>query len=206
MYNKERAKNIVKKDIRFIPAGINENVSLKSAKIETSPTGKTFIEITFEKDGATMTSTEWKPRKGQFTITDKDLQIKEDNQFSRLMQVLNCFYKDEELVFNGTTFEDFISEVADYLNRADKSILLRVKCVYNKDGYITLPSYAKYTFIEPMNLPEGKASVIAELSIDQFTKPIIADTEQPVDALSVNTSSITQSSTVVTGTVDGLPF
>ena len=63
------------------------------------------------------------------------------------------------------------------LNAANKNILLRVKIVYNKKGYTTLPNYCKFTFIEPMNLPEGEKSKIAELSIDQFTKPVIADVE-----------------------------
>lgn len=39
------------------------------------------------------------------------------------MQLLICFYKDEELVFNGTNFEEFAKEVVDYLNKADKSKL-----------------------------------------------------------------------------------
>ena len=204
MYIKERAYNIPKNDRLFIPAGIIENVALKSAKVETSANGNTFLEITFEKDKATLTDTEWKPMKGQFTVTDEDLQKKEDNQFSRMMQILLCFYKDEDLVFNGTSFDTFVKEVADYLNKADKSILLKLKAVYNNKGYISLPSYAKYTFIEPMNLPEGKTSMIAELSIDQFTKPVIADTETPVDNLDTDFS---QNSTNITApNSDGLPF
>ena len=121
-----------------------------------------------------------------------------------MMQILLCFYKDEDLVFNGTSFDTFVKEVADYLNKADKSILLKLKAVYNNKGYISLPSYAKYTFIEPMNLPEGKTSMIAELSIDQFTKPVIADTETPVDNLDTDFS---QNSTNITEpNSDGLPF
>lgn len=119
-------------------------------------------------------------------MTDEQLQAKEDTQFSRMMQILLCFYKNEELVFNGTSFEEFANEVVTYLNNADKSKLLRVKVVYNKDGYTTLPSYAKYTFIEPMVLPEGSASAIVELGIDQFTKPVTADSEKTVTNLATS--------------------
>lgn len=189
MYSKERAQQIVKNDVKFIPAGIHENVTLKSARVAESPTGLKFLEIVFEKNGATLTQTEWKPTKFE-GMDDSALQKKEDTQFSRMMQILLCWYSDDQLVFNGTSFEEFSQEVVNYLNNADKSKKLRVKIVYNDKGYTTLPSYARYTFIEPMVLPEGQTSSITELRIDNFTKPVVADTETPVANLtSINTSS-----------------
>lgn len=189
MYSKERAQQIVKNDVKFIPAGIHENVTLKSARVAESPTGLKFLEIIFEKNGATLTQTEWKPTKFE-GMDDSALQKKEDTQFSRMMQILLCWYSDEELVFNGTSFEEFSQEVVNYLNNADKSKKLRVKIVYNDKGYTTLPSYARYTFIEPMELPEGQTSSITELRIDNFTKPVVADTETPVANLTgISTSS-----------------
>lgn len=189
MYSKERAQQIVKNDVKFIPAGIHENVTLKSARVAESPTGLKFLEIVFEKNGATLTQTEWKPTKFE-GMDDSALQKKEDTQFSRMMQILLCWYSDEQLVFNGTSFEEFSQEVVNYLNNADKSKKLRVKIVYNDKGYTTLPSYARYTFIEPMVLPEGQTSSITELRIDNFTKPVVADTETPVTNLtSISTSS-----------------
>lgn len=189
MYSKERAQQIVKNDVKFIPAGIHENVTLKSARVAESPTGLKFLEIVFEKNGATLTQTEWKPTKFE-GMDDSALQKKEDTQFSRMMQILLCWYSDEQLVFNGTSFEEFSQEVVNYLNNADKSKKLRVKIVYNDKGYTTLPSYARYTFIEPMELPEGQTSSITELRIDNFTKPVVADTETPVANLTgISTSS-----------------
>lgn len=203
MYSKERAQNIAKKDVKFIPAGITENVVLDSARVDKSPNGNSFIEILFKNgESATLTQTEWKPGKIN-DMTDADVQKKEDTQFSRMMQILLCFYTDEQLIFNGTTFEEFAKEVVDYLNNADKSKLLRVKIVYNDKGYTTLPSYAKYTFIEPMVLPEGKTSAIVELGIDNFTKTVVADREAKVDSLRVETST---GGYVSTGTSSDLPF
>lgn len=199
MYSKERAQQIVKNDVKFIPAGIHENVTLKSARVAESPTGLKFLEIVFEKNGATLTQTEWKPTKFE-GMDDSALQKKEDTQFSRMMQILLCWYSDEELVFNGTSFEEFSQEVVNYLNNADKSKKLRVKIVYNDKGYTTLPSYARYTFIEPMVLPEGQTSSITELRIDNFTKPVVADTETPV----ANLTSISTSSD--NADLNGLPF
>jgi hypothetical protein len=199
MYSKERAQQIVKNDVKFIPAGIHENVTLKSARVAESPTGLKFLEIVFEKNGATLTQTEWKPTKFE-DMDDSALQKKEDTQFSRMMQILLCWYSDEQLVFNGTSFEEFSQEVVNYLNNADKSKKLRVKIVYNDKGYTTLPSYARYTFIEPMVLPEGQTSSITELRIDNFTKPVVADTETLVANL---TSTSTSSDNA---DPNGLPF
>lgn len=187
MYSKERAQKIEKNDTKYIPAGIQENVALKSARVTTSPQGNMFLEIVFEKDGATLTQTEWKPTKFG-NMTEEDLQKKEDTQFSRMMQILLCFYKDEELIFNATSFADWAAEIANYLNKADKSKLLRVKIVYNNKGYTTLPTYAKYTFIEPMSVSKEDSAII-ELGIDKFTRPVVADKEEVVDTLSVTETS-----------------
>ena len=196
MYSKERAQQIAKNDIKYIPAGIQENVALNSARVTTSPNGNPYLEITFKKDGATLTQTEWKPTRFN-NMSDEDLQKKEDTQFSRMMQILLCFYKDEELAFTATTFEGWAEEVANYLNRADKNRLLRVKVVYNNKNYTTLPTYAKYTFIEPMTVSK-EDSAIVELGIDKFTRTVVADNEDTIDILPTN--NVTEDND------NGLPF
>lgn len=185
MYSKERASQVIKKDIKYIPAGIQENVALESARLAESPTGRSYIEIKFSKDGATMTRTEWEPRRTEMD-TDETYQSKEDKQFSRVMQILLCFYKDEELVFNCSTFKEWATEVVNYLNKADKTKLVRAKVVYDDRGYATLPQYAAYTFIEPMTV---ETSSIIELGIDRFTRPVIADVEKPADPLTVTSTT-----------------
>ena len=81
--------------------------------------------------------------------------------------------------------------VVNLLNAANKDILLKVKIVYNNKGYTTLPTYCKFTFIEPMNLPEGQKSKITELNIDLFVRPVVADKENkeenPLDMISTDT-------------------
>lgn len=176
-YSKQRAASISKNDIKYIPAGIIEDVVLKSVRTEVSPNGNRFLEIIFEKDGATLVHTEWEPTLGGYVTTEEQLQTKMDKQYSRMLQILSCYYKDEETDFNGESFDQFAKWVTNMLNNVDKSKKLRVKIVYNDKGYTTLPNYAKYTFIEPMELPEGKVSSIAMLNIDQFTKPVVADKE-----------------------------
>lgn len=208
MYSKERAASIEKNDIKYIPTGIIEDITLKSARADVSPTGNNFLEITFEKNGATLIHTEWEPTMGQYVTSEEELQKKADNQYSRMLQILVCFYKLEEIDFNGESFKDFAKYIADMLNKADKSVKLRVKVVYNKKGFTTLPNYARYTFIEPMVLPEGKTSSITKLNIDAFEKPIVADNEITVNNpfSNNNTTATAVPQFSETTKTDDLPF
>lgn len=206
MYSSERANKIESNDIKLLGAGIHENVSFVAARTEKTPNGNSFLELKFEKNGAVLTHTEWEPTAFN-GMSDADLQLKQDKQFKRLLQVLKCFYKPEMLVFNGSNFTEFANWVVNLLNNADKSILLRIKAIYNNKGYITLPAYAKYTFIEPMILPEGETSVVVQLNVDNFEKVIVADKEESVNTDNVITSGTMGASTVINGELSsGLPF
>jgi hypothetical protein len=178
MYSSQRAQAIVKKDVTHLAAGIHEDVKLVSVKLDTSVQGNKFLEFKFEKEGKPLTHTEWEPTK-RAEETDEAFQDKCDNQFSRIEQILKCFYPNQEdRQFVGENFTQFAQWVCDLLNKANLDILLRIKVVYNDRGYTTLPKYAKYTFIEPMTIPSDK-SVIVKLGIDNFEKPVIADNEKP---------------------------
>lgn len=178
IYSSQRAKTIQKKDFTYLGAGIHDNVKLTNVRVDESVQGNKFIEFTFTDDiGRSMTHTEWEPTLGP-NMTENDLQAKCDNQFKRIDQILECFYPNEEdRMFTGSSFADFANWILYMLNKADRETLLRIKAVYNQRGYVTLPRYAKYTFIEPMSkVNEGK-SVITKLNIDDFEKPIVADDE-----------------------------
>ena len=202
MYSRERA-NIVKNDMQFIPAGIQENIMLKSARTEKSINGNQFLEIKFERNGAILTHTEWEPRLTNFCTTQEELQEKSDNQYSRMLQILSCFYSDSELNFNGDTFKEFAEWVVKMLNNADKTKKVRAKVVYNDRNYTTLPKYAKFTFIEPMTI-DSESSNIAELSMDKFKKSVIADNESNIkDSLQTEIEEVSFDSDEPNGT---LPF
>ena len=178
-----------------IPAGINEDVVISEVKVETSKNGNVYIAFTFEKDGATASQTEWEPRKWP-DMDDAKFQEVCTKQVKHTLQILECYYPKEALAFSGETFKEFANWVKALMNKADLSKKLRVKFVYKDNGYIELPKYCMYTFIEPMTVPKEE-SKIAELSIDQFTKPIVADKEETVvNPLTVSTDV----------KVDDLPF
>lgn len=178
VFSTELAEKIeVNNGNKYLEAGIHEDVKLVSARAATSINSNKFLEIKFEKEGKELIHTEWEPTPNP-TVSAEENQKKATNQVSRIMQILKCFYPKEALTFSGESYSEFINWVVNLLNTADKSKLVRLKVVYNSKGYTTLPNYAKFMFIEPMNLPEGQSSKISILGIDTIVKPnIIADKE-----------------------------
>ena len=194
IYSTELANKIetIDNSNKYLEAGIHENVSLVSSRTEKSINGNTFLEIKFEKDGKVLTHTEWESNKLP-EMTEEAYQERVSKQVKRVLQILSCFYPKEALVFTGATYKEFAEWAANLLNAADKTKLVRVKVVYNNKGYTTLPNYCKFTFIEPMNLPEGQKSMISILNIDQITRPVIADKEtkedNPLETISQDTNN-----------------
>lgn len=176
IYSTELANQIQESKNKYLEAGIHDNVKFVNARVDKSINGNIFIEFKFEKDEQTMTHTEWESTKKSME-SEEDFQNRANRQVKRILQILSCFYPKEALVFAGSSFSEFANWVVNLLNAANKDILLRVKIVYNNKGYTTLPNYCKFTFIEPMNLPEGQVSKITELNIDVFVCPITADKE-----------------------------
>lgn len=181
---------------KYLEAGIHDNVKFTSVKTAVSPTGKNFIEFRFEKDGKELVHTEWEPKE-RAEDTEEQNQDKATNQVTRINRILRCFYPKEVLNFTGSSYKEFTNWVVAMLNAANKDTLLKVKVVYNKDGYTTLPSYVKFAAIEPMNIPmgfyeEGKnESMIREITgIDLFVKPVVSDKETiEVNPLEVKTEA-----------------
>ena len=194
VYSTELANKIetIDNSNKYLEAGIHENVSLVSSRTEKSINGNTFLEIKFEKDGKMLTHTEWESNKLP-EMTEEAYQERVSKQVKRVLQILSCFYPKEALVFTGATYKEFAEWAANLLNAADKTKLVRVKVVYNNKGYTTLPNYCKFTFIEPMNLPEGQKSMISILNIDQITRPVIADKEikedNPLETINQDTNN-----------------
>lgn len=176
IYSTELANQIQESKNKYLEAGIHDNVKFVSARVDKSINGNIFTEFKFEKDEQTMTHTEWESTKKPME-SEEDFQNRANRQVKRILQILSCFYPKEALVFAGSSFSEFANWAVNLLNAANKDILLRVKIVYNNKGYTTLPNYCKFTFIEPMNLPEGQVSKIIELNIDVFVRPITADKE-----------------------------
>ena len=184
----------------FMPAGINENVTLKEVNVNTSPTGKNFLEVIFEdKDGKTATYDEWKNEKNMWTKTDAELQQRDNQQFGRILQIVKCFY-DEIPQAEFNTFIDMINWIKSLLDSkiAEKK-QLRLKTTYDKKGFVRVSKNGIY--VEPMNVTETQIVITGR---DILAKPEIpVDKEQPAqDPLSaMSTTPETESKSD-----DDLPF
>jgi hypothetical protein len=171
------AFNVEKKDVAFLDSGIHEDVLMTGIRKEKSQNGNLFIEFAFAKDGKRLTHTEFEPTKSP-NQSDDEFNSKINNQVARVLQIMSVFYpKDVLSGFEGDSFDQFATWVKSLLDAADKTKLLRVKAVYSANGYVGLPKYSAYTFIESMDIAKEN-SKIAKLGIDVFDRPNIGDKEQ----------------------------
>lgn len=181
----------------YMPVGINENVILKSVEAKKSPNGHDFLEIIFEdSEGKTASMTEWKNEKSMWVKTDEDLQRRDNLQFGRIMQVINCYFPKIEGEFN--TFKEMIDWVQATLSPmvATKKAL-RLKVVYDKNNYTQVSKNG--IFVEPMDKVETE---IKKFFRDSFERQVVADVEKSTDPLASATNA---DSTQASGG-DDLPF
>lgn len=197
MYN---TKNTITSNEEFVSsymtAGINENVTLKSVDVKLSPTQKYFLEIIFEdSEGKTATMTEWKNEKNMWVKTDENLQRRDNIQFGRIMQIINCFYPEIEGEFN--TFKEMIDWVKSTLTpMIETKKKLRLKVIYNSRNYTEVSKNG--IFVETM---DKNPSEIKKFAKDNFERQIIADAEGTADPLAAGNTASTQANGD-----DDLPF
>lgn len=201
MYNTKTATiNNEEFNSNYIPVGINDNITLKEVSVEKSPQGKDFLRVTFENEaGQTAEFTEWKNEKNMWIKTDADLQNKDNQQFGRIIQLINCFTTTPDVEINS--FDEMIKWVKGILDPFIKDKKnLRLKVTYNKNGYTQVSKYG--TYVEPMDVTESQIKLFKN---DLFERPVKADAEKPADPLATDPIKV---DTPVTETknVDDLPF
>lgn len=178
-YSKKAAQEVSDFKSKYMNAGINENVTLDKVEVKVSPNGNKMFDITFvNEQGQTAVHTEWEPKMAPWMKDKTDLERNQARQFKKMLQILLCFYKDEQINFEGEDFMSFANYIATMLNAADKTKKLRLKLVYNKDGYTTIPTAVDDAFIEPMNVEESNIKITAK---DVVVRPVIADKETKND-------------------------
>lgn len=198
MYNTKTAIiNNEEFNSNYMPVGINENITLKEVSVEKSPQGKDFLRVTFENEaGQTADFAEWKNEKNMWIKTDEDLQNKDNLQFGRILQLVNCFTTAPDVELNS--FVDMInwvkSTVTPFIPTKKK---LRLKVIYDKKGYTQVSKYG--TYVEPMDVAESQIKLFKN---DLLERPVKADVEKPADPLAA-----TMADTPVTeNKTDDLPF
>ena len=187
---------------KYMNAGINDNVTLKEVNVMKSPTGRDYLEITFEDaNRATASLTEWKNEKNQWIKTDEDLQHRDNQQFGRMLQILKCYFDSiEDVELN--TFSDMINWVKSKLDSViGGKKLLRLKTTYDNKGFIRVSTYG--TFVEPMDVKETQIVLTGR---DKTVRPEFkVDDEKSVDPLASPQES-TPDNTIAEEKKDDLPF
>ena len=181
----------------YMPVGINENITLKEVNVNKTPNGRDFLEIIFQNEqGQTATMTEWKNEKNIWIKTDEDLQKRDDQQFGRILQVIDAV-KGGHNDFEGSSFVEMITWAKTCLNDGDNNPV-RLKVTYDKNGYTQVSKNG--IFIEPMSIEESQIKLWKN---DLLERPVKADVEKPNDPLTGNSAPVTESAS--TG-ADDLPF
>ena len=182
----------------YMPVGINENVTLKEVNVNKTPQGRDFLEIIFENEqGQTATMTEWKNEKNMWIKTDEDLQQRDNQQFGRILQVIDAV-KGKHDDFEGSSFIEMINWVKQQLMPGNglKSAV-RLKVVYDKKGFTKVSSLG--IFVEPMDIEESQIKLWKN---DLLERPIVADKEPATDPLTPMSTPETETKTGA----DDLPF
>ena len=186
----------------YIPVGINENIVLKEVNVNKSTNGKDFLEIIFENEnGQTATMTEWKNEKNMWIKTDEDLQKRDNQQFGRILQVIDAAM-GSHTDFEGSSFLEMINWVKQQLepatNTANMRAAMRLKVTYDKNGFTQVSKNG--IFVEPMGAEESQIKLWKN---DLLERPIVADKEPTTDPLDPTITPVTE--TTSTG-ADDLPF
>ena len=181
----------------YMPTGINENITLKEVNVSKTPNGRDFLEIIFENsDGQTATMTEWKNEKNMWIKTDEDLQRRDNQQFGRILQVIDAV-KGGHNDFEGSSFVEMITWAKTCLGDGESSPV-RLKVTYDKNGYTQVSKNG--IFVEAMSVAESQIKLWKN---DLLERPVQADVEKPSDPLTGTTSApVTADSTGA----DDLPF
>lgn len=191
----------------YMPVGINENIILKEVNVNKTPQGRDFLEIIFENEnGQTATMTEWKNEKNQWIVTDEDLQRRDNQQFGRILQVIDAVTGKHD-DFEGSSFVEMINWAKSQIDRMiaastsgtteEIKVPVRLKVVYDKKGYTKVSSLG--VFVEPMSVTESQIKLWKN---DLLERPIVADKEPVADPLSVTAAPVTETHTGA----DDLPF
>ena len=188
----------------YMPVGINENITLKEVNVNKTQNGRDFLEIIFENaDGQTATMTEWKNEKNMWIKTDEDLQRRDNQQFGRILQVIDAV-KGGHNDFEGSSFVEMITWAKQALNDG-VSDSVRLKVTYDKNGYTQVSKNG--VFVESMSVAESQIKLWKN---DLTERPVKADDEKANDPLAPTSTPVTETTDTVQETVstgaDDLPF
>ena len=139
---------LVTKAPSYIGVGIHE-VELTDIVLDESKNGKTFFAYYYTNDkGQRLSKTEW-----EVNLPDNFNSLPEakkdayeavmQQQMKRILKVAKLFVPEEEFKVDKDfkTFREFCQFVKNKIGDKNKGVKLRIKATYDKNGWVTTPSY-----------------------------------------------------------------
>lgn len=193
---------------QYLEAGIHENVELKNVEYAKTPQGNEYIAFTFENESGKLVHTEWSPKSKD--DDQEKLQERVTNQIKRIKQIVTKFVPEDKYVINANNFKEFADYTVKVLNIANKGQKVRLKALYSSNGFVTLPNYSKFQFIESMSIPKEQSKIrILALDKDKMVRPTpsarINNSSNPLSDLD-NLNNELSSASNSTPNIDDLPF
>lgn len=162
---------------RYMGPGIHENVEM--TRVEYAKTEKSeYLAFYFVNDkNEQLSHTEWKIKMNKPLEEMEEGLVKfytniTNEQVARIDRIVTTFIPKE--TFQGVeadTFEEFANKTITALGDSYKGKRVRIKVVYDKRNYTSLPPYTNYKWIESMDIPTEK-SEIEILGKDKMVKDI----------------------------------
>jgi hypothetical protein len=146
--------------------------------------------------------TEWKNEKNMWIKTDEDLQNRDNQQFGRILQVIDAVRGSHD-DFEGSSFVEMINWVRDELRPVDKSAnTVRLKVVYDKKGYTKVSSLG--IFVESMGVEKSQIKLWKN---DLLERPVQPDKEDDPLVAAAKEAQLLNTPVTETNTgADDLPF
>lgn len=201
----------------YIGAGIHE-VELTDVVLGVSKNGKTFFAYYYtNKKGQRLSKTEWEVNlPDDFETKTEDQKTRYEKaiqqQVERILKVAKLFIPKEDLK-GGTyekTFSGFCNFVKEKLGDTYKGISLRVKATYDKNGWVTTPSYT-YEGAEWIELVKDVAKENSRIEIipnrDHMTRPTTPKREERKASPLLDASNANSAATLSNANTNNeLPF
>lgn len=150
--------------VNYKDVGIHDNMELTEIKVDVSPKGNNFLAFTFsDPEGKTVSKTEWEPTGPEDDVLLKKVQ----NQAKRIKHIMTKYMSEDatKIEIDTDNWTKYASTVKAKLDPLIKGIKVRVKAVYDNQGYVALPNYVP--FIERMDVEKTSLDIT---SFDKMTR------------------------------------
>ncbi len=194
-------------------AGISDNTELSNIAFENSKTdgsGKDVLTFTFSSsNGGTFRKIFWevdpskviemnqkyprnhtrdnqtiKAKKGEPISDDQAVQMAFDEFNRQIKHIMTKYMSDDEaIISNVNSYRDFAMAVISKMKGKYEGKKMRMKTVYTKNDYLDIPRFGN--FIESMDVPKEKSSIVLNISYDKITRSTPSSEESVSAAVSM---------------------